>query len=123
MCLETPANIEITDCSHIILCTNCVSQFLNTDQRDTSSIQKDCPICRAHITHLTAKTESTECNILYAPGIGYLSLKDLLSRTFYNSVGVYWRYYYCPPPEVISQEIQSYLHSTEEKGYISRQGG
>jgi hypothetical protein len=97
-----------------------VGTFLNEGQ---NSIQRDCPICRAHIRHLTTSKDPDICNIFFAPGIGYISLKDLLSRTFYNSIGIYWRYFYCPPTEITSHSTRSYLHSLEERGHVSQQGG
>lgn len=88
---------------------------------------KVCPICRAPIHIVKSSLPSHNRTIVYAPGIGYRYLKDLLAKTYYSlASGVFWRYFYLPqqidtraPP----RRVQVYLHTTEERGTIDFQGG
>jgi hypothetical protein len=124
VCLENIAEFTLDNCNHIVLCDICIQPYLQVLTGEVASVNRPCPVCRARIWLTRRAQDSPPQTIVYAPGVGYTRLADLLSRTYYTPVGLFWRYYYRPQSYYRPEgEIQYYLHSTEEVGRISLQSG
>lgn len=125
VCLDKPAEFEITGCCHTVLCKQCVQEYLNVPQGVIASIKRNCPICREQVWLLTTKEDASTTSLVYAPGVGYSNVKELVTRTFFTPVGLFWRYYFLPgvAPSLPAAGIHYYLHSQEERGRVTLQGG
>jgi hypothetical protein len=126
VCLDRPAKFTNTGCKHTVLCDFCVQRYLDVEQGVSSSIRRNCPVCRDQVWHLTSVEEvAPSTQLVYAPGVGYSKVQDLVSRTFFTPVGLFWRYYFLPGVKQVLpiKGIHYYLHTLEERGRINFQGG